>query len=168
MSACLAVVVTEPHQALFAGFLAIIFLRSCLRRICCFWRGAGGRLWDMWADAMQGLQRTLLSHTCRLTHSNSSASSSSGGGEKGRGQARVRSGSGRGEEGRGGLWRVYLADVEDGTTCVYVCLRVGGRDTDYTTTVLGRSMSCVPGYFEVINTHTAGFLTIPRACIKWV
>ena len=33
---------------------------------------------------------------------------------------------------------------------------------------LGRPMSCVPGYFEVINTHTVGFLTIPRACIKWV
>ena len=33
---------------------------------------------------------------------------------------------------------------------------------------LGRPMSCVPGYFEVINTHTVGFLTIPRASIKWV
>ena len=27
---------------------------------------------------------------------------------------------------------------------------------------------CVPGYFEVINTRTVGFLTIPRASIKWV
>ena len=33
---------------------------------------------------------------------------------------------------------------------------------------VGRPMSCVPGYFEVINTHTVGFLTIPRASIKWV
>ena len=35
-------------------------------------------------------------------------------------------------------------------------------------TMVGRPMSCVPGYFEVINTHTVGFLTIPRASIKWV
>ena len=34
--------------------------------------------------------------------------------------------------------------------------------------ILGRPMSCVPGYFEVINTHTIGSLTIPRASIKWV
>ena len=34
--------------------------------------------------------------------------------------------------------------------------------------IVGRPMSCVPGYFEVINTHTVGFLTIPRASIKWV
>ena len=34
--------------------------------------------------------------------------------------------------------------------------------------VLGRPMSCMPGYFEVINTHTVGSLTIPRASIKWV
>ena len=34
--------------------------------------------------------------------------------------------------------------------------------------LLGRPMSCVPGYFEVINTHTVGFLTIPTASIKWV
>ena len=34
--------------------------------------------------------------------------------------------------------------------------------------VVGRPMSCVPGYFEVINTHTVGSLTIPRASIKWV
>ena len=33
---------------------------------------------------------------------------------------------------------------------------------------VGRPMSCVPGYFEVINTHTVGSLTIPRASIKWV
>ena len=26
---------------------------------------------------------------------------------------------------------------------------------------IGRPMSCVPGYFEVTNTHTVGFLTIP-------
>ena len=35
-------------------------------------------------------------------------------------------------------------------------------------TLVARPMSCVPGYFEVINTHTVGFLTIPRASIKWV
>ena len=29
-------------------------------------------------------------------------------------------------------------------------------------------MSCMPGYSEVINPHTVGFLTIPRASIKWV
>ena len=29
-------------------------------------------------------------------------------------------------------------------------------------------MSCVPGCYEVIHTHTVGFLTIPRASIKWV
>ena len=34
--------------------------------------------------------------------------------------------------------------------------------------IVGRPMSCVPGYFEVINTHVVGSLTIPRACIKWV
>ena len=34
--------------------------------------------------------------------------------------------------------------------------------------IVGRPMSCVPGYFDVINTHTVGFLTIPRASIKWV
>ena len=33
---------------------------------------------------------------------------------------------------------------------------------------LARPMSYVPGYFEVINTHTVGSLTIPRASIKWV
>ena len=33
---------------------------------------------------------------------------------------------------------------------------------------LGRPMSCVPGYFEVINAHTVGSLTISRASIKWV
>ena len=33
---------------------------------------------------------------------------------------------------------------------------------------IARPMSCVPGYFEVINTHTVGSLTIPRASIKWV
>ena len=31
---------------------------------------------------------------------------------------------------------------------------------------LGRPMSCMPGYFEVINTHTVGSLSIPRASIK--
>ena len=31
-----------------------------------------------------------------------------------------------------------------------------------------RPMSCMPGYFDVINTHTVGSLTIPRASIKWV
>ena len=34
--------------------------------------------------------------------------------------------------------------------------------------VLVRPMSCMPGYFEVINTHTVGSLTIPRASIKWL
>ena len=34
--------------------------------------------------------------------------------------------------------------------------------------LLGRPVSCMPGYFEVINPHTVGFLTIPRASIKWV
>ena len=33
---------------------------------------------------------------------------------------------------------------------------------------LARPMSCMPGYFEVINPHTVGSLTIPRASIKWV
>ena len=33
---------------------------------------------------------------------------------------------------------------------------------------IGRPMSCMPGYSEVINAHTVGFLTIPRASIKWV
>ena len=33
---------------------------------------------------------------------------------------------------------------------------------------VARPMSCVPGYFQVINTHTVGSLTIPRASIKWV
>ena len=34
--------------------------------------------------------------------------------------------------------------------------------------LLARPMSCMPGYFEVINTHTVGSLTIPRASFKWV
>ena len=34
--------------------------------------------------------------------------------------------------------------------------------------LVARPMSCVPGYFEVINHHTVGSLTIPRASIKWV
>ena len=33
---------------------------------------------------------------------------------------------------------------------------------------IGRPMSCMPGYFGVINTHTVGSLTIPRASIKWL
>ena len=36
------------------------------------------------------------------------------------------------------------------------------------TLILGRPMSCMPGNREVINTYTVGFLTIPRASIKWV
>ena len=37
-----------------------------------------------------------------------------------------------------------------------------------TTITLGRPMSCVPGYFEIINPYNVGSLTIPRASIKWV
>ena len=33
---------------------------------------------------------------------------------------------------------------------------------------IGRPMSCMPGYCEVRNTHTIGFLTIPRTSIKWL
>ena len=33
---------------------------------------------------------------------------------------------------------------------------------------IGRPMSCMPGYFEVINSHTVGSLTIPRANFTWV
>ena len=36
------------------------------------------------------------------------------------------------------------------------------------TVLVGRPIPCVPGYVETINTHTVGFLTIPRASIKWV
>ena len=51
----------------------------------------------------------------------------------------------------------------------YVVLYMQGCTwTTWHDMMLGRPMSCVPGYFEVINTHTVGFLTIPRACIKWV
>ena len=34
--------------------------------------------------------------------------------------------------------------------------------------LVARPMSCMPGYFEIINPHTVGSLTIPRASIKWV
>ena len=30
---------------------------------------------------------------------------------------------------------------------------------------VAQPMSCVPGYFEVINPHTVGSLTIPRAVV---
>ena len=34
--------------------------------------------------------------------------------------------------------------------------------------LVGRPMSCMPGYFEVINPHTVGSQTIHRASIKWL
>ena len=33
---------------------------------------------------------------------------------------------------------------------------------------IARPMSCMPGYSGIINPHTVGSLTIPRASIKWV
>ena len=38
----------------------------------------------------------------------------------------------------------------------------------FTIRLAGRPISCVPGYSDVINPHTVGSLTIPRASIKWV
>ena len=71
----------------------------------------------------------------------------------------------------------HKAVVEDGVEAECAQVKPPGNmdeirteilSTDYIILLLGRPMSCMPGYVEVINTHTVGSLTIPTASIKWV